>query len=333
MMKKQYLYLAFAASVMLMTSSCSQDDTPVVPTAPTEEEADGGVEQSACDELQMFQNYIVRIDDEGNFVERVYGKALNEADTTVVSIGADNVEEAREIFERWLAIEPNVQETAPNALTYYPKDEDGEGQGEIYFTPVSDDPTCIARVTFSAGTSLRHFRQIDFILHSLWPENDAPDPNKHLWQKWDGDQSNFTEGYTWTCVRLGDDGVPPLSVVISRYKDKNHNTPEYIFNNWFDTGTYFADPHQAIEASKVAKQDWDAFMEHCIPADIYGEEAYVDKKKDMVIDYGVYVVQLKKAKLKYYSIWDPRYSYSHHNYILCTYMDYDPSYVSWRHHD
>ena len=173
-MKWYLLYFVLAASVMLTVSSCSEDDSPEVPV--------DGVEVTACDELQMFQNYIVMTDDEGNFVERVYGKVLNEADTTIVSIGADNVEEARKIFERWLAFEPNVQETAPNVLTYYPKDEDGEPQGEIYFTPVNDDPTCTARVTYSAETPLRHFKQIDFIPRSLWPENDQAVRAK--WETW-----------------------------------------------------------------------------------------------------------------------------------------------------
>ena len=98
-MKWYLLYFVLAASVMLTVSSCSEDDSPEVPV--------DGVEVTACDELQMFQNYIVMTDDEGNFVERVYGKVLNEADTTIVSIGADNVEEARKIFERWLAFEPS----------------------------------------------------------------------------------------------------------------------------------------------------------------------------------------------------------------------------------
>ena len=80
-MKWYLLYFVLAASVMLTVSSCSEDDSPEVPV--------DGVEVTACDELQMFQNYIVMTDDEGNFVERVYGKVLNEADTTIVSIGAD----------------------------------------------------------------------------------------------------------------------------------------------------------------------------------------------------------------------------------------------------
>ena len=306
-MKKNHVYLAIAASVILMVCSCRQEETPVVPT--DEDDTEGGVEETACDELQMFQNFIVRTDNEGNFVERVYGKVLDEADTTVVSIGADNVEEARKIFERWLAFEPNVQETAPNVLTFYPKDEDGQAQGEIYFTPVSDDPTCTARVTFSAETPLRHFKQIDFIPNSLWPEN-----NEGGFKKWDI-WAGFTHVYT--CVREKKNGAPTLFACISRYGKDEQNTPEHYYDYWDHYGKPCASPELAKEVADVAMEDWDAFVEHCIPEEIYGEEVYVSKKKDKIYDHGVYVMQLKKGTLKYYSMWDPRYVLSHHNYLAC----------------
>ena len=54
-MKWYLLYFVLAASVMLTVSSCSEDDSPEVPV--------DGVEVTACDELQMFQNYIVMTDD------------------------------------------------------------------------------------------------------------------------------------------------------------------------------------------------------------------------------------------------------------------------------
>ena len=302
-MKWYLLYFVLAASVMLTVSSCSEDDSPEVPV--------DGVEVTACDELQMFQNYIVMTDDEGNFVEHVYGKVLNEADTTIVSIGADNVEEARKIFERWLAFEPNVQETAPNVLTYYPKDEDGEPQGEIYFTPVNDDPTCTARVTYSAETPLRHFKQIDFIPRSLWPENDQAIRAK--WETWK------SGGITWTCIRPSAEGVPPISVYIDRRSKADENTPEWIWDHWDETGATYAYEESAKAVSEIAMEDWDAFVEHCMPEGKYGEEAYINKKKNGFAD-GIYVIQLKKAKLKFYTFWEVGvWSYTHHNYIKCSF--------------
>ena len=66
-------------------------------------------------------------------------------------------------------------------------------------------------------------------------------------------------------------------------------------------------------------EDWDAFVEHCMPEGKYGEEAYINKKKTGFAD-GIYVIQLKKAKLKFYTFWEVGvWSYTHHNYIKCSY--------------
>ena len=150
-MRKNNFYLMVAASAMLaamtLTSCSSNDDNPVdepqtmEPTVEIE-----GINIEAYDGLGELQEALVATDSLGNFVSRNVGKPLDEADTTVVSIGVKTVEEAREMFETWLSNDTEVQEWAPNTLTATLTDEDGQKQGEVYFTP-SGTPSELASVT------------------------------------------------------------------------------------------------------------------------------------------------------------------------------------------
>jgi DNA polymerase-1 len=80
-----------------------------------------------------------------------------------------------------------------------------------------------------------------------------------------------------------------------------------------------ANEESARAVSEIAMEDWDAFVEHCMPEGKYGEEAYINKKKTGFAD-GIYVIQLKKAKLKFYTFWEVGvWSYTHHNYIKCSF--------------
>jgi len=163
-------------SVMLaaMTlTSCSSDDNPVESQPTMEPTAEMmGIDVGAWDGLAVLQEALVTTDSLGNFVSRNVGKPLDEADTTVVSIGVKTVEEARQMFERWLSDDTEVQEWAPNTLTAYLTDEEGQKQGEVYFTP-SGDPGELASVTFSDDLDIRHVSEVKFIPEQLWPNNAA----------------------------------------------------------------------------------------------------------------------------------------------------------------
>jgi len=163
-------------SVMLAAitlTGCSSDDNPVESQPTMEPTAEMmGIDVGAWDGLAVLQEALVTTDSLGNFVSRNVGKSLDEADTTVVSIGVKTVEEARQMFERWLSDDTEVQEWAPNTLTAYLTDEEGQKQGEVYFTP-SGAPDELASVTFSDDLDIRHVSEVRFIPEQLWPNNAA----------------------------------------------------------------------------------------------------------------------------------------------------------------
>lgn len=83
------------------------------------------------DDLDFFQNCIIRIDSLGQFVERKYGEPLYENDTTHVYIGVENLEEARKLFNLWLApdVKTTMQTPSTTNVTATLTDEDGKAKG------------------------------------------------------------------------------------------------------------------------------------------------------------------------------------------------------------
>ena len=167
----RFTLLASAMMAAMTLTGCSVDDNPVVETQPTVETIEG-IDIEAYDGLAELQEALVATDSLGNFVSRNVGKPLDEADTTVVSIGVKTVEEARQMFETWLSEDTEVQEWAPNTLTATLTDEEGQKQGEVYFTP-SGIPGELASVTFSDDLDIRYVSEVKFIPEQLWPNNAA----------------------------------------------------------------------------------------------------------------------------------------------------------------
>ena len=171
--RRAFLGISAVLAAMTLTSCSSNDDNPVDEPQTMEPTAEMmGIDIEAYDGLAELQEALVATDSLGNFVSRNVGKPLDEADTTVVSIGVKTVEEARQMFETWLSEDTEVQEWAPNTLTATLTDEEGQKQGEVYFTP-SSTPGELASVTFSDDLDIRHVSEVKFIPEQLWPNNAA----------------------------------------------------------------------------------------------------------------------------------------------------------------
>lgn len=171
------LMLACAAGLML-TACTSNDDNPTadISTTPiddTEEPGDytGDGTFVAPDGLAWFMGHLVQTDSEGLLVGYVYGKPLDEADPTVLSVGVASAEEAEDIFRSFVADTLHVVSVAPGTVTYSPTDSLGRKQGEIYFTTGGDGT--IARITFSDDIAQDLVSQVRFIDRTLWPDNAA----------------------------------------------------------------------------------------------------------------------------------------------------------------
>ena len=116
------LLISFAVVIF---NSCNKDKT----------ETPERIEINTYDDLDYFQNSIVRIDSLHNFLYRAYGMPLDADDTSHLYIGVENLEEAKDIFMNWIAPDVVITENSDN-LTCPLTDENGLSQGTVFFRPV-----------------------------------------------------------------------------------------------------------------------------------------------------------------------------------------------------
>ncbi len=270
----------------VMIASCTVEDNPVDEPQFDEEVLRyvEGIPQTASNQLMEFQNHIVEIDSLGNFVRRLNGVPLNREDTTVLSIGVQDLAEARSFFNEWLPDNPEITETAPNVVTFYPKDENGAAQGEIYFTPSSSEEM-VAEMTYSSTTDLRHFTSIQFIPESLWPPMGSDDGmDFKLWQVYKMKGPDGKEG-DYQCIRERSFGKLGLLALV---KDKRNPTKH--------RDNLTASESVAKEAYKVLKDNWGKWK-----YSDFGERVWINKSYLPVYHLdNSYTINLKKGDVTYW---------------------------------
>ena len=220
----------------------------------------------AFDDLSYFQNSIVIVDSLGNFMQRSYGEPLYENDTTHVYIGVDSLEEAREIFDYWLAPDVKVTAQTPSTtnVTATLTDKEGKAQGEVYFK-AGTDGTTIAEVTTTAA--VRHFRKVSFIPNSAWPYNVQPG----IYVKGEivttnvayeiKDNTVVMKSMNMVCVRSQANGIKAMLVGISNEKLRTYfyagRREIYSHDNF---RTHLADEETARQASEIMQKSWNFFV-------------------------------------------------------------------------
>lgn len=270
----------------VMITSCTAEDNPVnEPTYDPEVlRYVEGVPVTVSNQLLEFQNHIVEIDSLGNFVSRLNGVPLNREDTTVLSIGVKDLAEARTFFNEWLPDNPEITETAPNVVTFYPKDENGAAQGEIYFTASSSEEM-VAEVTYSSTTDLRHFTSIQFIPESLWPPMGSDDGmNFKLWQVYKMKGPDGKEG-DYQCIRERSFGkLGLLALVKDKQNPAGHHDPKT------------AKESVAKEAHKALKDNWDKWK-----YSDFGERVWINKNYLPLSHLdNSYTINLKKGNITFW---------------------------------
>lgn len=226
-------------------------------------------EKVAFDDLSYFQNSIVIVDSLGNFLQRNYGEPLYDNDTTNVYIGVETLEEAREIFDYWLApdVKVNAQTPSTTDVTATLTDKDGNVQGEVYFKAVNDGTT-IAEVTTTGP--LRHFSKVIFIPNSAWPHN----VQQGKYVKGEivttevayevKDDQVVMKNMNMVCVRSQSNGVKAMLVGIS---NETLRTYYYAYSgrrkiwNHDNFRTNLATESLAREASQIMKKSWNFFVQ------------------------------------------------------------------------
>lgn len=244
-----------------ITCSDSDDDKGQTPTQPEEKTL-----VTTFDDLDFFQNCIIRIDSLGQFVERKYGEPLYENDTTHVYIGVENLEEARKLFNLWLAPDVKTTTLTPSTtnVTATLTDEDGKAQGEVYFKAGTEGAD-IAEVTTTA--SVRHFRKISFIPNSAWPHNAQEgkyvkgDIIETSYRAYLHDKKVWSRTMKMVCVRSQGNGICPMFVGITKNKHEFHASDEdaIIYDHLAGYTTDLIHRDDAITVSKCLQEDWDLF--------------------------------------------------------------------------
>ena len=223
-------------------------------------------EEVAFDDLSFFQDCIVRVDSLGQFMSRNYGEPLYENDTTNVYVGVETLEEARQMFDTWMA--PDVKVTATPSTTNVTvklTDPEGKPQGEVYFKEGTDGVT-IAEVTTTAA--VRHFRKVSFIPNSAWPHNVQEGKftkgviyqmsvrthykNGHL----GGTIESAYEKMKMVCIRAQGNGIPPMLLSIGNKKILNDNRT--IFSKEY---TDLISESDAEKARLILQEDWSMFVD------------------------------------------------------------------------
>jgi hypothetical protein len=265
-MNKTNFKMMLLAGLLALTgaagfTACSDDDDKDGTNENSTEQKDA----VSYNDLLWFQNSIVRVDSLGQFVSRNYGEPLYENDTTTVYIGVETLEEARKMFDGWMAPDVKGSSLTPTTtdVTATLTDKEGKAQGEVYFK-VGTDGTTIAEVTTTAA--VRHFRKVIFIPNIAWPHNvqqgkfirgqaykmsvrtTVKDATLLTTKK------PVTEDLKMVCIRAQGNGVPPMLLSIGKKKVGNSS------NSIFYPGYTDLISESDIEtAFGILQQDWDLF--------------------------------------------------------------------------
>ncbi|MBR4845864.1 MAG: hypothetical protein IKU98_05540 [Bacteroidaceae bacterium] len=243
-MKKLAFYLLMIPLFGIGMTSCSEEgngtDTPETP-----QEDSVYVE----DELAILQNYLVKVDEEGNLVERLWGEVLDEAAPDEVTVGVDSLAQAVAIFKGLFADTTVISEDGMLA-TFSVQ----EGSAELKVA--NGENGLVAYATFDVP-GLMYVSRINFILNSAWPENATAKGFHKLGVFYE--YKGYTDSdklYKYLCIREYGNGKPALLFAIG-------TTPIYL--NWLDEDEKMGNmprENKAKEISTILRGDWDYYEKH-----------------------------------------------------------------------
>lgn len=275
---KRLKYLWVGISFLGMTlGGCSDDNDPQADTEVLEDDR-------VIDELAVLQKALVKVDENGKFVERVRGVALNPSDTTVVSMGVDSYEEAVREF-RSLFHDTTTVSTDGTKAAFVLK----SGSAELKKGDGTDG--LLAFATFDVP-GLKYVSRINFILDSAWPENATVRSSytlgaTYMFQGWTDDSPSTavnpefkkTDVFRYVCIRADKNGKPALLVAL---------TPTPFFLNWVFTGAStgnLPNEDKAKEISDIIRNNWGTYLSY-----FNQQETVLKTDSEYWIDEGYYAV-------------------------------------------
>lgn len=251
MKRLKYLWVGISFLGMAL-GGCSDDNEPQTDTEVLEDDR-------VIDELAVLQKALVKVDENGKFVERVRGVALNPSDTTVVSMGVESYEEAVREF-RSLFHDTTTVSTDGTKAAFVLK----SGSAELKKGDGTDG--LLAFATFDVP-GLKYVSRINFIQDSAWPENATVRSTytlgaTYMFQGWTDDLISVsqdckkTDVFRYVCIRADKNGKPALLVAL---------TPTTVYLPWAFSGACtgnLPDEDKAKEISDIIRNNWGTYLSY-----------------------------------------------------------------------
>ena len=240
-MKKLAFYLLMIPLFGIGMTSCSEEDNGLdMPETPQEDSV------YVEDELAILQNHLVKVDEEGNLVERIWGEVLDEAVPDEVTVGVDSLVQAIAIFRGFFADTTVISEDGMLA-TFSVQ----EGSAELKVA--NGENGLVAYATFDVP-GLMYVSRINFILNSAWPENAKSNGYHTVGGVYEHKgYTNSDKLYKYLCIREYNNGTPALLFAIDTYP----RTHSWILSDDFNGN--MPSEEKAKEISKILRGDWDNY--------------------------------------------------------------------------
>lgn len=243
-MKKLAFYLFMIPLFGIGMTSCSEEGNgPDMPETPQEDSV------YVEDELAILQNYLVKVDEEGNLVERIWGEVLDEAAPDEVTVGVDSLAQAIAIFKGLFADTTVISEDGMLA-TFSVQ----EGSAELKVA--NGENGLVAYATFDVP-GLMYVSRINFILNSAWPENATAKGYHKLGAFYE--HKGYTDRdklFKYLCIREYNNGKPALLFAI----DTNPRQHSWILSDDYNGNMPSED--KAKEISEILRGNWDYYEKH-----------------------------------------------------------------------
>lgn len=249
-------------------TSCSDDDDNSSTTGT-------GERLDRPDEIAELQQALVVTDAQGNFQRRILGVhlAADGADTTLVSVGVSDLDEAKEIFSNLFADTTAISADGLHATFTLATDKGGV---DLVTANGSTTAGLVASVRFDQKLGLKHISGINFIKNEAWPENAssksmykigqtvrmhgwAKDSEAYLfnWDKkeWETIDLNASDYFTYYCIREYENGKSGLLVAVS---------DQYVLLNYADHdewGGNMPGKKKAQEIAAITSSNWNYYKQ------------------------------------------------------------------------
>lgn len=305
---KWMLLLAFLLPSVFV--SCS-DDEEEVPSGERVVIEDVDI-ASTFNHLEYLQSQFVKLDEDGELINRYMGKPLNPADETILYIGVNDLNEAKSLFKSWIIDSENIYELGDVMKASF-KDY----SGTFDFAPsekVTNYGQEVAVATCN-GIEMEYVSQVVFVTVDSWPEN-AESIYKY------GDVVKGHKDHNWVCVREATAGQCGYLFSKSSKKSEAEGTTRF-------SADYIPEEGAAKSFVSYLNGNWSKHKKTINDSGIVSisdnEWLWYDDWVYAVFEAGVYRIRIPDGKISYVSCWESMFTdkYEHHDLYVDTFGTLD----------